>query len=237
MRWLSLLSSPGLRSTQRVRLGLLSTCSPPCILAQPLLILSLVVVSSACEQSQPAAPTTEGRSLPAFGTANGPANPGHSFVIRGAIGLFLTSVDEGQDLVVRHYNTEDIDFCGGSSSAPTAEEQVVQTPNHATETWRTGKLPVYVYRLSEVPPQEVSPEFCDDLVTKWIYRGTHQLRNHDNNLFGDPSPTNTYGWRAVGTVWDRAGKKYHYQESSSTVVDWGSDPPRFIRDIYKLSIR
>ena len=111
------------------------------------------------------------------------------------------------------------------------------TPHHVTETWRTGTLPVYVYRLSELPPQEVSAQFCEDLVTKWIYRGTHQLRNHDNNLFGAPSPTNSYGWRAVGTVLDRAGKKYHYQESSSTVVDWGSDPPRFIRDIYKLSIK
>jgi hypothetical protein len=191
-----------------------------------------------CEQSEAVAPTAgERASPPAFSTANGPVNPGHSFVFRGDIGLFLTSVDEAQDLVVRHYNTEDIDFCGGNSAEPTAEEQVVLTRHHVTETWLTGILPVYVYRLSEVPPQEVSPQFCVDLVNKWIYRGTHQLLNHDNNLFGDPSPTNAFGWRGQGTVLDRADKKYHYQESFFVVVDWGSDPPRFIREDYQLSIR
>jgi hypothetical protein len=208
------------------------------ILRHSLLVLSLLAVVSACEQSQPVAPTAgETAPNPVFGTANGPVNPGHSFVFRQAIDVFLVSVDEAQDLVVRHYNTEDIDFCGGSSSTPTAEEQVVLTRNHVTETWRTGQLPIYVYRLSEVPPGEVSPQFCADIATKWIYRGTHRLRNNDNNLFGDPQPTNAFGWRGEGTVFDRAGKRYHYEESLFVVIDWGSDPPRVIRDDYQLSIR
>lgn len=218
--------------------GILFPLAHSRILRHCLLVPSLLVAAAACDQSQPVAPTAvESAPHPTFGTANGPVNPGHSFVTRGSIDLFLTSVDETQDLVVRHYNTEDIDFCGGSSPAPTAEEQVVLTPHHATETWRTGKLPVYVYRLSELPPQDVSPQFCADLLTKWIYRGTHQLRNHDNNLFGDPSPTNSFGWRATGTVFDRAGERHHYQESFFAVINWGSVPPRVIRDSYRLSIR
>jgi hypothetical protein len=238
MHWLSLPSSADVRYARPAAAGILFPFAQSRILRHSLLVLSLLVVVSACDQSQPVAPTAgESASHPAFGTANGPVNPGHSFVFRQDIGVFLTSVDEAQDLVVRHYNTEDIDFCGGTSSAPTAEEQLVLTRHHATETWRTGELPVYVYRLSELPPQDVSPQFCADLVTKWIYRGTHQLRNHDNNLFGFPSPTNAFGWRGEGTVFDRAGKKYHYQESFFAVIDWGSDPPRVIRDDYQLSIK
>jgi hypothetical protein len=204
-----------------------------------LAVLSLLALGSACDQSQPLAPTSgESHPRPSFRPANGPSHPGHSFVFRQDIDLpFLVSVDESQNLVVRHYNAEDIDFCGGSSPTPTAEEQLVLTRHHAVETFRTGELPVYVYRLSEVPPSEVSPQFCEDLVTKWIYRGTHRLRNHDNNLFGFPSPTNAFGWRGVGTVYDRAGQRHHYLESFFAVIDWGVEPPRVIRDDYRLVIK
>jgi hypothetical protein len=201
-----------------------------------LLLMSLTAVLAACDPSQPVAPASAGTMQPpAFGTGNGPATPGHSFVLRFDEAIFLTSADEAQDLVVRHYSAEDIDFCGGSAAEPTAEAQLVLTPKAAVFHWRTGKLPVYIYRLSEVPPQEVSPEFCADLVSKWIYRGTHQLFNHDNNLFFDPTRTNSFGWHATGKVFDRSGRKYQYLESLSAVVD--PDPFRIIRERYKLSIR
>ena len=116
----------------------------------------------ACEQTKPTAPTSD---IPVFGTGNGPAEPGHSFIIRSDDGIFLSSVDEVNGLVVRHYNTENIDFCDGTDTPPTAEAQLVFTPGAAIYTWKTGVIPVYVYLLSEVPPEEATPEFCNDLKT------------------------------------------------------------------------
>jgi hypothetical protein len=197
----------------------------------------LVAASLACESGQPAAPTApESPATPSFGTANGPANPGHSFIVRSLDLFFLTTVDEEQDLVVRHYNTEDIDFCGGSSSVPLAEAQLKVKPGSpAIYHWKTGFIPVYIYRLSELPPGDVTPEFCEALATKWIYRGMHHLRNHDNNLFFDPSRTNSFGWNAQGKVFDRAGVKHSYKESLQVVVD--PEPFRVVHENYKLSIR
>lgn len=238
MRWLFFPVAARVRQTRPAAAGIRFPSAPSRITRHSLLALSLLGVASACDQSQPVAPSTEESAPhPSLGTANGPANPGHSFVFRQDIDPFLTSVDESQDLVVRHYDAENIDFCGGSASTTTAEEQLVLTRHHAIQMWRTGEIPVYVYRLSELPPQEESPQFCADLVTKWIYRGTHRLRNHDNNLFGFPSPTNVFGWRGEGTVFDRAGERYHYRESFIAVIDWGSDPPRVIREDYRLSIK
>jgi hypothetical protein len=94
----------------------------------------------------------------------------------------------------------------------------VLTPGAAIYVWRTGVLPVYVYLLSEVPPQEESEQFCQDLVDKWIYRGTHKLTNHDNDLFFDPGRTNAFGYNGQGTVFDRAGKRYSYKESFLAVL-------------------
>lgn len=185
--------------------------------------------------------------MPAFGTANGPENPGHSFVLRfdagvflygpGGAPFFLVSEDQAHDLVVRHYNAEDIDFCGGSSPEPSSEAQLVFTPGAAVYVWKTGVLPVYVYRFSEVPPftGDITEEFCSDLREKWIYRGTHKLLNHDSDLFFDPTRMDAFGWHAEGIVYDRAGGKYAYQESESAVVD--PRTLRIIRDDYKLSIR
>jgi hypothetical protein len=218
------------------------------ILNSPLLVLSLAFVVAACEEAQSVAPSPpEVASRPAFGTANGPENPGHSFVLRfdagvflygpGGVPFFLVSVDETQDLAVRHYNAEDIDFCGGSTPEPASEaQQVLTPPGPVVYVWQTGVLPVYVYRLSEVPPtEEVTEQFCNDLKEKWIYRGTHQLLNHDNNQFFDPTRTDAFGWHAQGIVYDRAGGKHAYQESESAVVD--PNPFRIIRDDYQLSIR
>jgi len=197
----------------------------------------------ACDGSKAVAPG--GASGAELGTGNGPANPGNSLVFRSNDGIFLSSVDEEHGLVVRHYNTEDIDFCGGGTAAPTAEAQIVFTPRAAIYTWKTGVLPVYVYLLSEVPPQDVSASFCSDLKTKWIYKGTHTLKNTDNNLFFEPGRTDAFGWRAQGTVLDRQGKAYSYMESlqaAITPVATGNPPPDDIMGVerhvkYSLTIR
>jgi hypothetical protein len=205
-------------------------------MSKRLLVFSLLVALAACDTPTPVAPAGDGSGVhPEFGTSNGPVIPGHSFVIRSNDEFFLTSVDEANDLVVRHYNTEDIDFCGGGTAPPTAEAQLVLTPGAAIYTWKTGVLPVYVYRLSEVPPQDVSEQFCIDLTTKWIYRGTHQLTNHDNNLFFDPGRIDAFGWNAQGTVFDRAGKEYSYLESFLGVAD--PDRQRDLHFSYRLSIK
>jgi hypothetical protein len=137
--------------------------------------------------------------------------------------------------VVRHYDTEHIDFCGGTVAPPTVEAQLVLTPGAAVYTWKSGVLPVYIYRLSEVPPQEVSPQFCLDLKQKWIYRGTHQLTNHDNNLFFDPTRTDAFGYNGQGTVFDRAGKRYSYREALLAV--FVPDPFRELNFSYTLTIK
>jgi hypothetical protein len=191
---------------------------------------------AACQSPPLTAPSAEdANTTVAFATSNGPAAPGHSLVVRFNGGVFLTSVDPEHDLVVRHYNAEDFVSCGGRSPVPPTEAQLVLTPNARVYVWQTGEIPVYVYRLSEVPPQTASPAFCADLATKWIYRGTHQLLNHDNNLVFDPSRTNAFGWSAHGTVFDRAGNRHQYRESSLTVAD--PDPFRIVREDYSLSIR
>jgi hypothetical protein len=205
--------------------------------AYSLQFLGVVLVIAACEHSAPVAPTSERPTSVNPAASAAPANPGHSFVFRSVGDIdFLISVDEAQDLIVRHYDAANIDFCGGSASVPPAEHQLVLTPGAAVYTWRTGFIPVYIYRLSEVPPTEVvTPQFCDDLKTKWIYRGMHRLLNHDNDLFGDPTRTNPFGWNAEGTVFDPAGGRHAYREAFFTV--WDPETQRFIRESYVLSIR
>jgi hypothetical protein len=203
---------------------------------KPLLLSSLLVALAACNTSIPVAPAGDGSGAhPMFGTGNGPVNPGHSFVFRSNDGIFLTSVDDANNLVVRHYNTEDVDFCGGGTAPPTAEAQLVLTPGGAIYTWKTGVIPVYVYLLSEVPPQEVSEQFCIDLKEKWIYRGTHKLTNHDNNLFFEPGRTNAFGYNGQGTVFDRGGVKFSYRESLLAVLV--PDPFQELNFHYTLSIK
>src|SRR5918999_579781 len=69
-----------------------------------LFTVSLLVSVAACDESRSVAPpggsTTSG---PELGTGNGPVPPGHSFVVRSNDGIFLTSVDDVNGLVVRHY--------------------------------------------------------------------------------------------------------------------------------------
>jgi hypothetical protein len=208
-----------------------------------LFVLSLFLGVAACDQSRPTAPTSD---IPALGTGNGPDHPGHSFVFRSNDGIFLSTVDDAQGLVVRHYNTEEIDFCGGADVFPTAEAQIVFTPGAAVYTWKTGTIPVYIYLLSEVPPgQEPSEQFCSDLKNKWIYKGTHSLTNHDNNLFFELGRTNAFGFNGQGIVFDQAGKKFSYRESFLAAITptlTGNPPPNDIIGVernarYSLSIK
>jgi hypothetical protein len=205
-----------------------------------LVVLSLLLGLTACEEGKPTAPSDDN---PMFGTGNGPAEPGHSLVVRSNDGIFLTSVDEVNGLVVRHYNTENIDFCGGTDTPPTAEAQAVFLPGAVIYTWKTGVIPVYVYRLSEVPPQEASPQLCNDLKTKWLYKGTHTLTNHDNDVFFEPGRTNAFGWIGQGSVVDRAGRGYRYSESfQAAITPVPAPPPEDVIGIernvrYSLSIR
>ena len=205
------------------------------MLRSTVLVAPLLLALICCDSQRAVAPENPGSgATPELGTGNGPANPGHSFVVRSEDGIFLSTVDDVQGLVVRHYNTEDADFCGGKTPAPTVEAQLVFTPGGAIYVWKSGELPVYVYRLAEVPPQEASRQFCKDLKTKWIYKGTHVLKNHDNNLFFDPTHTNAFGYTGQGTVFDPAGTKFSYYESLLAVID-----PVLFRELnakYTLSI-
>ena len=202
----------------------------------PLLLLIALAFASGCDQSQPTAPV-EGapRTKPSLGTANGPVHPGNSFVVRFDTELLLTTVDEENGLVVRHWDAANIDACGGSSSFPVTEEQGVFTPNGTIEQLRTGEIPVYIYRLSDVPPGDFTPEFCQDLATKWLYRGTHQLLSHDNNFFGEPTHGNAFGFTGDGTVFDRNGQAYRYHEQFLFMWDPARD--RLLRTNYMLLIK
>ncbi len=201
-----------------------------------------LILASACEQAPSLAPAVNSPdgAPPSFSTANGPDNAGR--VVRFEAAVFLTEYPD-RDLVVRHYNAEDIDFCGGSTSGLESWAfQDVLTPGAVVELAQSGEIPVYVYRFSEVPPfvaEELPPEVllevCADLKEKWIYRGTHHFRSHDNDLFGDPTRANAFGFTAEGTVFDRAGGKHAYRES--LVFVWDPRTGRVIRESPVLSIK
>jgi hypothetical protein len=198
----------------------------------PLLLLVALAFASGCDHLQPTGPAETARpTVPSLGTSNGPAEPGNSFVVRLDGEPFLTSVDEENDLVVRHYDAGNIDVCGGTSSFPTPEQQFVFTPNGAIMQFRTGEIPVYIYRLSEVPPGDPS---CEDLETKWLYRGTHQLVARDNNFFAEPTHGNAFGYTGNGTVYDPDGQAYHYHEQFLFV--WNPVLFQVFRTDYALSI-
>lgn len=200
----------------------------------PLLLL-------ACDW-ETAAPTTQSLPPPAFAFENGPPTPGQGFVIRFNETLFLTTVDVSQDLVVRHYNAEDISFCSGTTPLPLQEEQWILGPPD-TEVWITmfRDEPVYVYRYSEVPPQAVTPQFCADLVTKWIYRGVHSYRHIDNDFSLNGLRSNTIRADFLGQVFDNAGQRYGYWESFHVVYHPAREnrPPEHPNDLdmYNLVIR
>lgn len=241
MHLLPLIYSAGSRGTRAAMPCLLALFAKSRTLAQPLLVLSFVIFVSACDQAQSLAPTATGAEVapPTFRPINGPPNPGHVERFEAAI---ITTEFPDLDLVVRRYNTEDVDFCGGSSAIPFWSFQDVHTPGAIVELANSGEIPIYVYRLSEVPPvilEELPPElvleFCAALDEKWLYRGTHHFILHDNNLLGEPTRVNAFGYNAEGTVFDQAGEKHAYRESLAFV--WDPRTGRVIHDRPVLSIK
>jgi hypothetical protein len=179
----------------------------------------------------PAAPATGNRPGPSFDLQNGPATPGQSVVLRTDYSLVIwETVDPSQDLIVRHFNAEDLDLCGGATPPPLLEIQWVLAPPATQRLGTTGELPVYVYRLSELPPPanwgSVSPEFCADLASKWIYRGATRYIQHDNDFDLSGVRTNAITRILIGTVFDHVGQRYAYQEFLESNDRPGSgDPP------------
>jgi hypothetical protein len=204
--------------------------------AQSLLVLLLLTLAS-CEEAQSPTPTAiSSEGALAFSSASRPTNPGHSAVFRFEDVLFFETDDPAQDLVVRHYNAADTDLCGGSSADPLWDFQQVLTEAAIVELAKSGTIPIYVYRFSEVPPFfEATPEICAALKDQWIYRGTHHIVYHDNNLEGDPTHTNAFGFQAEGTLFDPEGGRHAYRESLQVVADPRTG--RVIHESYVLSIK
>lgn len=180
---------------------------------------------------------------PSFAFDNRPPNPGQSFVVRTETSVYWTSVHPSEDLVIRHFDAEHIDFCGGSAPPPMVQEQWVPSIGLETFVWlATFKdQPIYVYRNSEVPPQAITPQYCDDLKNKWIYHGLHSYRHHDQDYVMNVPGANEIRTDFVGTLFDPAGDRYQYREFHMFVqhpdrVGGPSDHPEYL-DFYRLVIR
>lgn len=195
-----------------------------------LALLVLPLLFLAC-QRDPGAPATLDLPGPAFDLQNASPSPDQSVVSRTEFTLVLWGTsDPSQDLLVRHFNAEDIDLCGGATPLPSIEIQWVVAPPATQRLAVTGEVPVYVYRLSDLPPPvnsgTVSPEFCAYLVSNWIYRGTSRYLQHDNDFDLSGVRTNAIIIDLTGTVFDRAGQRYAYRESFVSNDRPGSvDPP------------
>lgn len=171
---------------------------------------------------------------------NGPLNPGQSFVIRTQRSVYWTSVHLAEDLVIRHFDAEHVEFCGGSAPAPVLQEQRMPSLGFVLISWFRDQ-PVYVYRNSEVPPQDVTPQYCEDLKTKWIYRGVHSYRGHDQDVMMDVPGANQMRTDYIGHLFDPAGHRYVYRQVHMYVVHpdavgGPTDHPEWL-EFYKLVIR
>ncbi len=186
-------------------------------------------------------PTSSTQTVPglSFNFTNGPEHPGESGVYRSTGGfIFLVTnnatLTTPATMVIRHYQSDDSEeVCGGGTPFPDWDFQEVTNPNDVVEAVRllaqTGEIPVLIYPLFDG-----SKDFCDFLVEDWIYRGTHMLRDQDNNFFFDPAHTNAWGWEANGFVYDRDGDRYRYLEVQRFVVD--PDPFRLLNVMVKVKI-
>lgn len=165
---------------------------------------------------EPAAPTTGNLPGPSFDFQNGPASPGGSGVLRtDYVLVFWATGDPSQDLLVRHFNAEDLDLCGGATPFPTVEIQWVVGQLATQRFAKSDDLPVYVYRYSDVEPpvNNFGTEYCAYLASNWIYRGTSRYLQHDNDYDLSGVRTNAISVDLDGTVFDRAGRQYTYHES------------------------
>lgn len=202
---------------------------------RPLILIPLLFLACGREPAAPVPP-------PSFGFENGPPNPGQSFVVRTQGSVYWTSVFPSEDLVIRHFDAEHVSFCGESAPPPMVQEQWAPGMP-GTEVWLAAfqDQPVYVYRNSEVPPQEVTPQYCDDLKSKWIYRGLHSYRHHDSDYSMNVPGADEIRTDFIGTLFDPAGHRYGYWEFHMFVahpdrVGGPSDHPDYL-DFYRLVIR
>jgi hypothetical protein len=174
----------------------------------PLLVL-------ACGR-EPAAPTTGNSASPSFDFQNGPANPGESGVLRTDFVLVNWETPHpSEGLTVRHFNAEDLDLCGGATPFPTVEIQWVVGQLATQRFAKSDDLPVYVYRYPDVVPpfNNFGTEYCAYLASNWIYRGTSRYLQHDNDYDLSGVRTDAISVNLSGTVFDRAGQRYKYDES------------------------
>jgi hypothetical protein len=200
-----------------------------------LTLIPLLFLACSREPATPLAP-------PSFGFENGPLNPGQSFVARTQSSFYWTTVHPSEDLVIRHFDAEHVSFCDGSASPLIIQEQWAPG-GPETEVFLAlfRDQPVYIYRNSEVPPQDVTPQYCDDLKNKWIYRGLHSYQHHDQDYSMDNPGADAIHSRFIGTLLDPAGHRYGYWEFHMWVghpdpVGGPSDHPEYL-DFYRLVIR
>ena len=171
---------------------------------------------------------------PDFNASNGPSDPGGSGVVRftAPIGA-INTWDEETGLIARHYSPED--FCEAAET-PGWEFQLVTHPRGVKDAvnahLKAEEIPVYLYLLSDVPPDFQFPpeenlsgldyqEACEDLRTKWLYRGTHSIMITDNDGFCSRQDPSSLGYVAANAfVEDRDGNLYRYHESARLVAYW-----------------
>lgn len=193
------------------------------------LLLTAVVAIGCSEDDAPTGVSVE----PTFGSEDGPGNAGGSGVIRFSAPIgSLNTWDETSGLIARHYSPDD--FCE-SGETPEWEFHLVTHPRGVKDAvnahLKAHDIPVYIYLLSEVPPSFQFPpdenlsgrdyqEACDDLQTKWLYKGTHSMKITDNDAFCERQTPNSFGYSANAFVEDRDGNSYRFQLSTRIVVDW-----------------
>lgn len=180
----------------------------------PYLLIPLLAL--ACERD-PVTPPAGGQQRPAFDQQSDPASPEQSAVSwTEETAQRWETADPTQDLIVRHFNAEDLDLCGGATPFPVIEIQWISTPLANQRTAFSDDMPAYVYHRSEVPPpsdwQNLSPEFCSALATKWIYRGTTRFRQHDNDFDLSGVRTNAITAQFTGTLYDHSGQGHAYRD-------------------------
>ena len=201
----------------------------------------LLVASLAVGCTDETAPTaaTEAVAGPSFNFTNGPDNPGASIVFRfdNIGGNFLLTTDG--ELFVRHFQSDDIFFCGGSQGFPNWTFNDVwqffpEFPAVFRELAKSGEIPVFIY------PPFPGGDFCDFLANDWLYKGTHTLVNPDNNFFwflgvGDQD---SFGWSAHGFVEDPSGNRFRYTEEFRIIVHGPCcDPADFTINVAVANIR
>jgi hypothetical protein len=88
----------------------------------PLVVVLALFVAASCDQQPVEPPAEQVAEAPAFNFTNGPQHPGNSWIAREAGWNAVchwceTSDPPGSNLYALHYQADDADFCGGTSSS------------------------------------------------------------------------------------------------------------------------